>query len=127
MADNEPNHCLDLNVDETSLIRLLSYSFSLAENRLRMLAMRIDSLRSNIYTTLKIQRVFRVIELCFPSTNMQNIISFTFVVLYTILQWRLVSTVSSIVHCTSYEIFVDHKEIKIFFILKELNSIGRNL
>lgn len=124
MADNEPNHCLDLNVDETSLIRLLSYSFSLAESRLRMLAMK---LRSNIYTTLKIQRVFRVIELCFPSTNMQNIISFTFVVLYTILQWRLVSTVSSIVHCTSYEIFVDHKEIKIFFILKELNSIGRNL
>lgn len=124
MADNEPNHCLDLNVDETSLIRLLSYSFSLAESRLRM---RIDSLRSNIYTTLKIQRVFRVIELCFPSTNMQNIISFTFVVLYTILQWRLVSTVSSIVHCTSYEIFVDHKEIKIFFILKELNSIERNL
>lgn len=124
MADNEPNHCLDLNVDETSLIRLLSYSFSLAESRLRMLAMK---LRSNIYTTLKIQRVFRVIELCFPSTNMQNIISFTFVVLYTILQWRLVSTVSSIVHCTSYEIFVDHKEIKIFFILKELNSIERNL
>lgn len=124
MADNEPNHCLDLNVDETSLIRLLSYSFSLAESRLRMLAMK---LRSNIYTTLKIQRVFRVIELCFLSTNMQNIISFTFIVLYTILQWRLVSTVSSIVHCTSYEIFVDHKEIKIFFILKELNSIERNL
>lgn len=36
-------------------------------------------------------------------------------------------TVSSIVYCTSYEIFVDHKEIKIFFILKELNSIERNL
>lgn len=45
---------------------------------------------------------------------MQNIISFNFIILYTMITKISKRAVSSITHCT-YEIFLDHKEIKIFF------------
>lgn len=53
---------------------------------------------------------------------MQNIISFNFIILYTMITKISKRAVSSITHCT-YEIFLDHKEIKIFFFHSKLNVV----